>query len=834
MYGCAPRDSGRIARGTAPAHEGSVTSRPEPPRPGEIVRIRDERWRVVHRVIYDEASLVEASGCDTSNRGTHGGFLLPFEPIDRPGAPRTPRLVSRRRWRAVARRALADVSPAWTSLRAATQADLRLLPFQLEPALALTRGAGCRFLIADAVGLGKTVQAGLMIAETLLRQPEARVLVLIPAALRDQWRQELLGRFRVAADVFDAAGVARVASSLPGSVNPWSLPSVVIASIDYVKRPEVIRALETLIWDVVVLDEAHALVGRSDRAAAARVLTSRGRAVVLLTATPHAGDDAAFAELCDLGRLNRPDPLIVFRRTRADTSVAGARRETYLRIRPTRAERAMHEALDAYARLVWAQASRTGEAGAQLAMSVLARRACSSAASLARSLDRRLAWLAPDASASAAQAELPLGAGTQEDEAPGAELRAQGLSNVSLERGHLRRLLALALDAAAAESKIAAARRLIVRAGEPAIVFTEYRDTLVELGAALSDLGPLYLHGALTARERAGVLDAFARGPARVLLATDAASEGLNLHHRCRLVINLELPWTALRLEQRTGRVDRIGQTRTVHSVRFVAGGTCEEVTLARLARRVERMQGALGLLQTMPDERRVAQSVLGGHPLPDITSEPPTLPAEVQCLSLQQDGRAEARRIAWARELLVSRSQVPPSDRSIICRVQRRARHVACPSRVWVFRLTITSASGRIVWEPLVTLVADVAADCVRHPADIRSLLSPDHVSVASGLRDAGSGRLDELRRVLVEPLVMWTGRERDLQRCLRHDHARLSRGLVQRTLFDRREERLAAAQQALLDEALSRSADRLRELEALGQLTVDSQALVFGVLFD
>jgi len=88
------------------------------------------------------------------------------------------------------------------------------MSFQLEPVLALVRGEGCRFLIADAVGLGKTVQAGLMIAETLARRPEGHTLVVTPAALREQWREEIDSRFGLGADILDAAGIARLMSQL--------------------------------------------------------------------------------------------------------------------------------------------------------------------------------------------------------------------------------------------------------------------------------------------------------------------------------------------------------------------------------------------------------------------------------------------------------------------------------------------------------------------------------------------------------------------------------------------------------------------------------------------
>src|SRR5262245_66351234 len=120
-----------------------------------------------------------------------------------------PRFVTMDRWRRGARWTLAGAVPRWTSLRAAARARLTVLPFQLEPAIAVARGDACRVLIADEVGLGKTVQAGLIVAETLARFPDARVLIVAPAGLREQSRDELQSRFRLTAEVPDAQHLAR-------------------------------------------------------------------------------------------------------------------------------------------------------------------------------------------------------------------------------------------------------------------------------------------------------------------------------------------------------------------------------------------------------------------------------------------------------------------------------------------------------------------------------------------------------------------------------------------------------------------------------------------------
>src|SRR5205807_7220175 len=119
------------------------------------------------------------------------------------------------------------------------------------------------------------------------------------------------------------------------------------------------------------------------------------------------------------------------------------------------------------------------------------------------------------------------------------------------------------------------------------------RDTLLHLERALS--GTAILHGGMSREERTASLEAFASGTRRILLATDAAGEGLNLHHACRVVINLELPWNPMRLEQRSGRFDRIGQTRRVHAVHLIARDCGETRILERLARRIAQARSDLG-----------------------------------------------------------------------------------------------------------------------------------------------------------------------------------------------------------------------------------------------
>jgi superfamily II DNA or RNA helicase len=747
------------------------------------VRIRDQRWRIVSESRFGAISIVDVDGGDRTNAGVKARFLLPFETVTEASRSlHAARFVTIERWRRAARSTLAAAVPTWTSLRAATRANIAILPFQLEPAMAIVRGDTCRVLIADEVGLGKTIQAGLILAETLTRNPDARVLIVAPAGLREQWRDELNSRFHARAETIDASSIARMTAELAADVNPWSIHAVAITSIDYIKRPEVMRSLETLAWDIVVFDEAHTLAGRSDRAAAAAALARRARLVIMLTATPHSGDEEAFARLSAIGDIEGAFPLMTFRRTRADVGLPQNRRSAVLRVRPTSQESAMHEALSDYLRRL-AQEPTHG-AGTSLLSSVLLRRACSSAASLARSIERRTALLLDRGTTASEQLPLPFVVSDSDDE-PAFELGVAGLGDAEEEQRWLRRLMDLAGTAINGQSKISLLRRLLRRIDEPAIIFTEYRDTLQDLAAALQAFAPLTLHGGLPPRERAAVIARFNDGRSSLLLATDAASEGLNLQRRCRLVISLEIPWTPLRLEQRIGRVDRIGQARRVHALSLIANGTHDEV-MARLFK--ERMQ-RIGVALDRPHNR----------------------------CERRDDAAAEAARVDTARRLAGDLTQPAPPGGALLTVVRRSQRTAA---DVRAFQLTFVDESGRLEFE---TVAGVMAADQLLQCGTRADVAAAKHHQTA----------LFALLTELEPWLELSLRREHAIADDLRQRRARLSAELLQPGLFERRAERAVAAQTVRVDEAIGKSQARLGALDRLKRLRCGDHRLLLAIRF-
>ncbi len=505
-----------------------------------------------------------------------------------------------------------------------------------------------RLLIADEVGLGKTIETGLILRELSRRSGDFKALILTPAGLREQWRHELSARFSVATALADADWLRAMGRCLPPDVNPWSPPGTYVASFDFVKRPEALRALEDARWDLLVVDEAHAASVTTDRRAAIDGIARRSHRVVLLTATPPA-DHTQFNALCQIGALPDDPAIVLFRRERPEDG-RRARRSILLSVRLTKEERHLHRMLERYTKLVWREARRSENNHSQLLTTTLRKRALSSVSSLSASLQRRRDLLAALASPLELQMFLPLDRqddGAREDAVGDDVLVAAGLSDAEDERRWLDAMLMESASASTRDSKLRVLIRLLTRIRQPALVFTEYRDTLEMLRVRLtaSGLSVCALHGGLTSDERRKVLQDFARGE-KTLLATDAAAEGLNLQMACRVVVHYELPWNPSRMLQRAGRVDRMGQRHRVHEIALLASDTAESLVLAPLARRA--MNWTLGTtgdrMLELFTESRVAELVFDGI-VPSATSLPTERLQHAQ-LDLSADARSEAARL--------------------------------------------------------------------------------------------------------------------------------------------------------------------------------------------
>jgi len=603
--------------------------------PGTPLEVRSERWTLAREQRFGMCRLLTLGGADPENVTQ---TLRVIEPFDRPRQV-TRQRVHRRPRRAVLRAALAAIASARSAdgLWSAAAAAITIWPYQLEPALSVISGA-TRLLLADDVGLGKTIQAGLILSELRARGWIERALIVCPCGLRDTWAHELRDRFGLAAAIVDQRALADRIATLPPGINPWSGEPIVIVSIDLLKRPEVLAAVERVPIDLLIADEAHHLTPGTDRGSAVSRVATRVPWVALLSATPHSGDAAAFSYLSNVG--SHGDALTVFRRTRREIGIEPSRRSHLLPVHPVGSERDLLVAVDRYVRAIW-HGRGLNDHAVRLLVIIIARRAASSPEALTRTLTRRLALLSGDAIREPEQGLLPWDEteSTDDTDADGA-LAVRGLDDSTAERRTLEQLLDLT-RACGVGSKTSRLLRIIRAVDEPVLVFTEYRDTLNAIASRLGGTPHAVMHGGVPADARRDAATQFNDGRVSILLATDAAGEGLNLHHRCRLVIDMELPWNPLRLEQRVGRVDRIGQGRTVHAIRLFHPGTIESRVLDHLGIRHRRAHQAMDRYAT---ERDIAHAVFDDRELPVR----PTLPASDSVSAAGRQAERIMRQRAW------------------------------------------------------------------------------------------------------------------------------------------------------------------------------------------
>ncbi len=637
------------------------------------------------------------------------GALPEVPEVDRWDDPQTlGALLDAVRWGTVAS---ADVS----TLQAPFRAGIQIKDYQLEPvakALAMPRVS---LLVADDVGLGKTIEAGLVIDELLLRHRARRVLVVCPAPLTLKWQEEMKEKFGLDFVVLDTAALARMQRTHGQLANPFTIYPRMIISLPWLRTPRVQRKLEEVLdtrrahpfFDLLVVDEAHHCAppaptkGRrgyavdSKQTEAVRQLSRHSQHRLLLSATPHNGYSEswqALLELLDPQRFTRgvpPDPEVLdevlvrrlkdqIRDVDGNPEFAERLPAEPLEVAYTAVEREGHRLLRDYASLRTGSPTRN-----DLATLLLKKRLFSSPAAFAKTLEqhRRSVDGATGAGEELAEDVYDLG-DEDDDEDQEALMLATATALTPPAREALGRLGTWAdKQVGPADSK---AERLVSElttlcrpggtwTGERVIVFTEYRDTQTWLSQLLSSRGLGgsrlgLLHGGMDPKSREHLKAAFQADPSRddvrILLATDSASEGIDLQAHCCRVIHYDIPFNPNRLEQRIGRVDRFGQTRPVHVAHFVSASWQADDPydddlefLARVATKVAQEREDLGrvnpVLARAVESRMLGRPVLE-DPFAEVRSTSPVratrdLRGQVERLRAQLDRSVETLHVAPA-----------------------------------------------------------------------------------------------------------------------------------------------------------------------------------------
>lgn len=600
---------------------------------GESVRIRDRLWVVVGLRQHEDALTLRVRGAEEDNRSLEMSFIYPIEDIERlPSIGLKWNICAPWEWKALHDTYLLGMVYGPNLLSMFNRARIKLEDYQLAAVVHAFSLARQRLLLADDVGLGKTIEAGLVLLELLVRRRADRILIVTPASLTEQWRdEELEKKFGLNFEVFDSDRISRITADLPRGANPWLYFNRIITSIDYVKREDVKRALRDVPWDVVIIDEAHYLcesasgnkIVRTDRSRFGEFIAERTDSLLLLSATPHDGYRTSFyslVKLLDPFLCSSEEDLdqervrqLIVRRLKADIRNP----DGSLRFRPpivetiplkfeNAIERELYRNVTRYADGVWKEA--TGRRETQtvgFAMCILKRRLISSPEALRKSLQYRIENASPE----------PVDAYSHRG------LVADYLDGVPLTEQQLERVEQTLLGSLLPSEKIEALEKLLQDAkkvtpdldskaktllnflngkkDEKIVIFTEYIDTQNYLKTYLEERGYrgkiALLNGRMNKNERREAEEIFHRPETMLLIATDAASEGLNFQSDSACVVHYELPWNPNRLEQRNGRVDRWGQTKIVHVYNLHLVETYESEILERLKRKIERIRHDLG-----------------------------------------------------------------------------------------------------------------------------------------------------------------------------------------------------------------------------------------------
>ena len=564
-----------------------------PPTPGARVLCRDAEWLItkVDSIDFEENYAIHCVGTDDLVRGHQSIFLTQLDDIVPVDPKRTTLII--------------DDSNGYKLSKLFLEAQLRQVPatgiepdfdglgvfkpmrFQQETVSRALQQLRPRLLLADAVGLGKTIQVGMVISELMRRGRANRILVLAKKSMLTQFQAELWNRFNVPLVRLDSAGIAKVRLRIPGNKNPFEVFHRVIISIDTLKNvARYEHFLKDTRWDVVVIDEAHNVAGASipERHLSyrlARLLSRRTDSMLLTTATPHNGKKETFGRLISLLDPSAiPDPafkeynaqdiqeffLMRFKEDIRQEAVGMLAERQVIPLAHTTddatpAEEAVYASLAQMREALKKETSDADQPQGQRRHNALLQYGLyklflSSPEACLKAVNNRLTRLTVD----------------EEDSIEITSLNALN-----------RRLKKLTLKESTRYTILKKQLAEIAWTGGPksprVLIFTEYRQTQDALARALAEdfnikhsekfedqagqpIG--VIHGGTPDTHLMKTVEAFATGtsPLRIMIATDVASEGINLHHECHHIIHYDLPWSIITLVQRNGRIDRLGQEK--------------------------------------------------------------------------------------------------------------------------------------------------------------------------------------------------------------------------------------------------------------------------------
>ena len=554
--------------------------------PGMRIVIRDAEW-IVRRAdpSADGGYLIVCEGLSELVRGKEGRFLTTIENDPAIGAkaieildPATTKLVEDRssNYRGTLlyiESLLRQRVPTDENIHFGHQAAMDPLPFQLDPTLTALKQPRQRILIADTVGLGKTLEAGILMSELMRRGKGKRILVLAVKSMLTQFQKEMWNRFSIPLTRLDSNGIQRVRNKIPTNHNPFHFFDKSIISIDTLKQDiEYRHHLEQAYWDIIVIDEAHNVAERgsnSQRSRLAKLLAKQSDTLIMLSATPHDGKPESFASLMnmldetaisntsDYKHEDFNEKGLVVRRFKKDVKDQIAKEFPERQIDTIRSNAtAVEEA--AYRELVDAnfgsldKSSEGGKNHSRLFRVTLEKALFSSPMACLSTVENRLNKL------------IKKQGGEFLDDIDTLKSLVQSLKRIDAPNfSKYQRLLTLIQD-----KKLGFGWKPNKK-DDRIVIFTESIPTLrfleqhLNADLNLKDGQLAVLHGQMPDTDIMSIVESFGKleSKIRVLVCSDVASEGINLHYQSHKMIHFDIPWSLMVFQQRNGRIDRYGQS---------------------------------------------------------------------------------------------------------------------------------------------------------------------------------------------------------------------------------------------------------------------------------
>ena len=458
--------------------------------------------------------------------------------------------------------------PTDANLHIGHRAAMDLMPYQLDPAKLSLQRPRQRILIADTVGLGKTLEAGILMSELIARGKGKRILVVTVKSMMTQFQKEMWNRFTIPLVRLDSSKIQKIRASLPSNYNPFFYYDKTIVSIDTLKRDVEYRThLENAYWDIIVIDEAQNVAERGDhqaqRSRLAKLLADRSDTMIMLSATPHDGRAKSFASLMNMldptaiadPNNYTPDDIkgLCIRRFKKDVKdqVSGSFLERNITLERCHASAREEYAYDIFADMQLEMDLGKTRGTGQFFKTSLEKTLFSSPSACIKSIEARLKKLYKkyDADDIKDIRQLEELKSALEMITPNDFMRYQKLLSLLRSREY-------AWDPTATDDRV--------------VIFTERIETMKYLAEQLrkdlkmSDKQIVEISGSMTDKEQQEIVENFGRSesPVRVLVASDVASEGLNLHYLSHRLIHFDIPWSLMVFQQRNGRIDRYGQQK--------------------------------------------------------------------------------------------------------------------------------------------------------------------------------------------------------------------------------------------------------------------------------